>query len=448
MANMNVDVISEILEHLWLLHGTGWDSEFRPEASRRFFSNYSQISKLWTLAAQRYVYRHAYLRWANDWSSFQEGMKNPERGSFLRKSVRILNLHVSHSRMGIPVQKLDSILSLCPNLVELRLSTGPEINTLFLKQAQKSRLRASIEAIKPTLRALQLHIDGRCKKSQVLKQIGELIPFSTLDFLVISSNESRLPLPILPPQEWDVRHSCWTPIQWPLETNADTISLKDVLNQPKDEPNDLPPIYPHTIRFNSSEVRSWDSPHLFLNLLGSRLERVMFQTDFSDGRWNTDLETITSSCPKLEQMAVIDCIANTKRTHLHPRLYVLEPEDWHVDQEEDASTSEDETTSTPSPSTRIMGHGDFVKTASHMVCFVENVSKTWIEKKNPFEFRNELVFDPRWLQEAVTGQSEIRSDDELRGMYPWIWSDALIDRQAQYMVALRRPSTLEEDLAL
>ena len=425
MVILNGDVVSEILEHLWVLHSTSWDSEFRPEAWRRFYSNYSLISKLWTLSAQRYIYRNAYLRYGTDWSSFQEGIKNPERGSFLRESVRIMDVCISHSSMGLSVQKLDKILSCCPNLVELRLSTGPEINTLFLKAPQQARLRSSLSAIRPTLRALQLRIDGRCKKGQVLKQIGELIPFSTLDFLSISSNDTQIVLPELDPAEWDTRQAGWSSIQWPLETNAHTTPLRNVLARNQDEEDVLPPVYPHTLRFNSTELYPWYRTHPFLQLLGSRLKHVMFQTMFDQAKWNKDCEVVKSSCPELEQMIITDCFWSQGRTNPAPRLYVLEPEDWpQVDSEADAEVA-------------------IVETASHVVCFVENFTKKWMKLKNPLTFRKAPVFDSRWLQEALTGQAETRSADDMKHVYSMSWSDTLIERNAQYMVALRRPSTLD-----
>lgn len=447
MVDWNQDVISEILEQLWLLHTTSWESEFRPEATRRFFSNYSLVSKLWTLPGQRYVYRNAHLRWGNDWLSFQAGVNNPERGLFLQQSVRILELHISHSKMGIPVQRLDKIIGYCPNLVELRLVTGREINSLFLKKPQQSRLRSNFNAIRPTIRALQLRCDGRNRKTQVLKQIGELIPFNTLDFLSISSDDGGLYIPTLDPTEWDVRNAGWNSIQWPIETNAHTIPLRCALDRAEDEEVVLPPppVYPHTLRFNATELHPWYSPHPFLELLGPRLKHVMFQTMFDQARWNKDCEVAVESCPELEQMVIVDCHWSQGRTQPAPRLYVLEPQDWHIPLKEDETVSDEENKDTATaPGTRVMTYGDVLQTASHMVCFVEKASKKWLKEKNPVEFRKPLMFDPRWLQEALTGQTELRSSNDMKHTYAMCWSDTLIDRSSQYMVALRRPSTLVE----
>jgi hypothetical protein len=452
--NLNEDVIMEILEQLWDIHSIGWDSEFRPEASRRFYSNYSLVSKIWTLPSQRYVYRNAYLRWGSDWASFEAGLKNTTRGHVLRESIRVLYLYISHSGMGISVQKLDKILSHCPNLVELRLSTGPEINSLFLKPSQESRLRSYFLSVRPTLRALQVRLDGRCKKSKIIKQMEELVPFSTLDFLSLTSNDGDVWMPPLDPTEWDVRSSGWTSIQWPLETNAHTIPLRGVLPTPPQEGEKgeglpkLAPIYPHTLRFNSTEVYPWYAAHPFLELLGSRLKHVMCQTMFDQAQWNKDCEMILAACPNLEQLIIFDCHKYRLPKHIAaPRLYVLEPQDWHITVEEEgpAEPSGEEAASrekTPASRTRILAYGDAVSTASHMVSFVERVSNTWLKEKNTLEFRKEPIFDPRWLQEAFTGQPEPRSAGDMKHTYASSWSDTLIERHTQYKIALRRPSTL------
>jgi len=276
-----------------------------------------------------------------------------------------------------------------------------------------------------------------------------LVPFSTLDLLSIASDDCEVKFPRLNPTLWDVRTMGHTSVEWPLETNAHTISLRSVLApSTEDEPTPCP-IYPHTLRFNATEVCPWGIPHSYLELLGSRLKRVMCQTIFDQGKWSNDCEVVVGNCPELEQLILFDCHLNAPQKRTATRLYVLEPQDWHTTTEEqiEAPSPTDEKSpnsaeKTLESGTRVLALGDKVSTASHIVGFVERISKTWLKERNTIMFRKEPVFEPRWLQEALTGRTEPRSASDLRYSYGGRWADTIIERHGQYMIALRRPSTL------
>ncbi|KAG8754180.1 hypothetical protein FRC14_005311, partial [Serendipita sp. 396] len=149
------DVVLDILQYLWVLHSTAWDSEFRQESHRRFFANSSLISSVWTAPAQRFVFRSAHLAWGQHLPSFELALKTGPRSGFLRQCIRVLDITISHSKLNVPLKKLDRLLRLAPSLIELRLRIGPELNTLFMKEKQEKRLRDAFQSLKPTLRALQ-----------------------------------------------------------------------------------------------------------------------------------------------------------------------------------------------------------------------------------------------------------------------------------------------------
>jgi hypothetical protein len=169
---------------------------------------------------------------------------------------------------------------------------------------------------------------------------------------------------------------------------------------------------------------------------------------FDQAQWNKDCEMVIAACPDLEQLVIFDCHKYRLQKKAAPRLYVLEPQDWHitVEEEQPAESSKEEASGAsekaPVSRTRVLAYGDAVSTASHMVSFMEKVSNTWLKERNTLAFRKEPVFDPRWLQEALAGQTEPRSADDMKHTYATSWSDTLLERHTQYMIALRRSSTL------
>lgn len=457
VALFNEDLVVEILKHLWASHNSSWDVEFRPEAFRRFFARYSLISRVWTLPSQQYVYRNTSILWDHQYHSFERGVKNSVRGQALRETIRVLEISISNKRLGNPLNRLDKILRYCPRLVELRLRIGPEVNTLFIRSAQEKRLRESLLALRPSLRAFQLRIEAPWTKSQVMKQIPELIPYSTLDFLTIASHNNDVKLPELSPEEWDVRTVNYSKTLWPMETNAPTIPMTSVLYP--DPESTTPLIGPETLRAYSDHFVSGYWSYDFLHLLGPRLKRVVGQLDCpADPIWTDNCDRIATVCPNLEQMVILDIHPSRKRDEFPcAHMYVLESQDWYTtekapngdnaveEEEKKDGEEESEPKPPPPPVERVLAIGEQMPTLSHVVTFRRDFSKSWRDNHRYVKFRNGRVFDPRWIPEAVTGlESTINAEDHLN-RYRWTWSEELLDSHQVYMVALRQPSTVVEE---
>lgn len=491
MTTLNEDVIREILKYLWVLHTSSWDVEFRPDAFRRFFSRYALISRQWTLPAETYVYRSAHLQWDMQLQSFESGVKNPQRGQALRESIRTLDITISHSRLNIPLVRFDKILRYCPNLVELRLHIGAEVNTLFLKPSQESRLRQSIAAIQPTLRALQLTLDNRRTKSQVMKQLPDLIPFSNLDFLCLAWNGGDVRKPTLDPLEWDVRECASDRITVPIETNVQSLNLSSIIHADRDLSNP-PLVVPETLRSYYNYYHP-DHPNSLIKMVGRHLKQYLTQVRAYGWRWNSDLEGTLKVCPNIERLLLLetDVISTSKVYTPFARLNVLETQDWQTvdspeeekeEEEEEAEQNEGEgegeptegddvsaereattdtttinedtpssSTSSPSPLTqptpppptpRNLENGDNISTISHVVSFRHNKQE---EAHNRPKYRNEAVIDTRWVSEALTGKEETREEKDYGGSYTWSWAGDLIPSYDNLLVALRQPSTLIPD---
>ena len=218
------DICELILAQLWHLHAHTWakdNHEYRPDTHRAPFINYSLISKMWTGPAQLYIYRSICVQYDGHLESIRAGLTHPVRGPALRDSVRMLDVQLclNHSRLAVPVRDLHHIIRLCPRLIQLNLRIGPGVQSLWTRASEEKKLR---DATRPltTLRALQVSLGERCTKSQVLAQLFDLFPPSTLSFCTIASDED---LPLYPPFEdsWDtVRLDELCHVHWPLDLNT------------------------------------------------------------------------------------------------------------------------------------------------------------------------------------------------------------------------------------
>lgn len=448
MVALNEDVVSEIVEQLAVLHANSWTSEFRPEANRRFFISYALVSRVWVLPAERIIYRYSNLIWASQTASFESGVMNRVRGQALREAIRVLDISVTNSHLGNGLAKLDKLLHYCPHLVELRLHIGAEVNTLFLRPSQETKLRHSFRALHPTLRALQLKIDSPWTKTKIVRQIQELVPFSGLDFLSIVSNSYQLELPQLDPAHWDIRSSSNERTHWPLETNAATVPLRDILYPPETA---APFIAPETLRQYTPDLvgMTWDHP--FLELLGPRLKQVMSQLSFS-GSWTHDCNKLVSICPSIERIIALDFHPNRQHSELpNSHMYILERQDWHTtvpfpdeEEKEEAEQGEEDGEAKPKPGDVIICPvGDPVPSLSHVVAFHRNVSHKWLKDHQEHTFRKKpkVVYDSRWPNEAFTGIESGRTGKEVFNTYRWEWSQELITVYPTFFIALRQPST-------
>jgi len=276
-----------------------------------------------------------------------------------------------------------------------------------------------------------------------MKQIPELIPYSTLDFLSIVSQNIDIKLPELSRSEWDVRTVNHARTHWPMETNSQTIPITSILYP--DPESTTPLISPETIRFYSDS--NWDD---FLRLLGPRLKRVMGQNEFSDARWTSECKNIVTTCPNLQQLLVLHFAPSRKKEDLPTSfMYVLEPQDWHTsvspttDEEENEDESESEEKPMPPAEQKIVDVGDHLSTVSHVVTFRRDFTKG--DHRLLPTLRNGKIYDPRWPTEAFTGRESTLSEQGSFTTYRWSWPSDLLDSHDVYMVALRQPSTLVEE---
>ncbi|CAG7848064.1 SubName: Full=Uncharacterized protein {ECO:0000313/EMBL:CCA71834.1} [Serendipita indica DSM 11827] len=451
MPDWPTDILGLVLGHLWHLHTTSWDQEFRPEAFRRFFIAYALVARAWTIYAQRYVYRVVHLTWDSHMSSFILGVTHPIRGQALQDAIRVLDVTLSHSRLGIPVAKLDKLLKNTPNLVELRLRIGPEVNTLFLKVPQKQRLESAFKALRPTLRALQVSLDERRTKSQIMEHIQHLVDFATLDFVSIMwpGKHVELPANLLDKDKWDVRSSSWARVPWPLETTA--IDMPIGLLLAAREKQDASPeekgnlyVYPSALRVYSYR---YEERPVFVDLLGPFLRTVLFQSDFRSARWSKLSDSVARACPNLDRMIILDCHTGGSSIYWNGYpvsiMYVLEPQDWHKgpaittknDLDEILNEHEDEKGS------QLLEIGGMVETASHYVQFRRRWGQIPVR---PF-CRRLPVFDERLPSHAFSGIEDTRDTTKLAWDYSWIWAEPVVPVPGNLIVALRQPSTANDD---
>jgi len=447
MVLLNHDVVSDVLASLWILHTTEWTSEFKPEAFRRHFCQYALISKCWTLSAEVYVFRSACIEWDTRWQSLKSGLTGP-RGQALQDCIRVLDVTISHSHLGIPVERLDGIIQLCPKLVELRLRVGPEINTLYLKAQQTTRLRLAFKALSSTLRALQVSFDSRRRKSQVMKQIPELVPLNQLDFVTITWDGDLSHLPTFDPNEWDVR-TLDTPFHmehWPLETNATVTPLNLVQSVGHGFP--IPPlIVPTALRVYSTLYSTFHAGGVspFLTLLGPHLKGVVLQTAFRSVRWPKSCDEVVAACPNLERLLILDCYLSGNGCLVYDplpmaELYVLEPQDWSIDEPRHmvGSMEQGKTPGGGFTKTRRLDVGEPIQTASHLVYF----ARQWAAQHDRPVYRKPIVYHPKWPSEAFLGTEETRDMDALARTRLWdlCWAKDMM-RKEKTLIALRQPYT-------
>ncbi|KAG8806259.1 hypothetical protein FRC17_005100 [Serendipita sp. 399] len=479
------DVVIDILQYLWVLHSTSWDSEFRQESHRRFFADYSLISSVWTAPAQRYVFRSAHLTWSLQVSSFELALRLGEpsgrtrrarvykilkpnlkgpRSGFLRQCVRVLDVSIAHSKLSVSLSKFDRLLRLTPSLIELRLRIGPELNSLFVYEKQERRLRDAFQSIKPTLRALQVHINSHRKLNRCIKDLQSMITFSDLDFFSITSNQTELnPFPVrekdlardqFPELDWDIANVEWTSTHWPIETNAATLSLSRILSPlPPPDAIEKPTVLPQSLRLNDefcSVHGSTITP--FLRTLGPHIKEILFQPIF--GRWDWEASTVhvIAHCPQLERAALLHADSGYGPKVL---MHVLEAEDWAVPEKdaEDASPSADNTedmTNFIDDSEAAEGQvdtskvclkldGSMILRASHVVAFHEEFTKSCKSKQLEYAtHRREPVLDPRLVVEALTGTPDLRNVDSSANVSGFAWTHQ-VARHNYYFTAVRKP---------
>ncbi|PVG04584.1 hypothetical protein CPB86DRAFT_868522 [Serendipita vermifera] len=434
MVEINEDIVYEILQHLWALHYSGWDEEFRPEAFRRFFLNYALISRVWTLPSEKYIYRSTRLKWASQWHSFRSGLTNPRRGEALRNCVRILELSLSNRRLGIPVKYLHVILRSCPRLVELRLRIGAEVNTLYPTILQEKRLRSTFSATFNSLRALQVFVDQRSTKSRVIKEVQALIAGAELDFVTLATDDDRAVLPTIDPLKYEVEVNTYSRFTWPVETNSYSISMSNIHPSLSTEPSN-PVIKPETIRFHSDNTHNG----AFFDLFAPHIKQLLYRVWSHSSVWGNELHTLLTKCPQLERLIVYEQSYEHIGPNGDPILHIMEPQDWHKpvksttedesEQEDSNSTSEEILTG----ETTMVEIDDFIKSASHIVSFNNQPPKWWTEKDRYKErYRRDLVCDPRPIAEAFYGQEE----EDLYTDFPNVHGRS--DYQESFLVAMRR----------
>ncbi|CAG7849577.1 SubName: Full=Uncharacterized protein {ECO:0000313/EMBL:CCA69359.1} [Serendipita indica DSM 11827] len=459
-AFLDEDIIHYILHHLWNLHSTAWDSEFRPECFRRFFAQYSLINSHWTLPSQRYVYRSALLLWDDQARSFEAGLNGKTRGLQLRSFVRVMDVSISNSKLGVPLLKLDKLLGLTPYLVELRLRIGSEVNTLFVRKNQTQRLRDAFSRLKPTLRALQICIAGEHEKSHVLKEIPTLISIPSLDFISIaidSGFDIDMPTDLFPEDDWSIHMDQWTTISWPMETCAPTLSMKRVLFAPPAGTTDTPLVAPEVLRLNG-EYAYGDingSPP-FIDILKPHLKEILCQPVFMRNDWATFCANLVTLCPNLERLIILHVVSGLwlkkRKQGALARMRILEREDWEI---KDADWPQDEKGEVPPEwefLEELAAQADpkdvirekILSNGSHIVTFRDEPTKSWKEKNMQEKtHRRPDVLDVRWLAPALAGVEEDREPQEFYDQYEYSWLDPL-PRYNQYLIAIRKSQIIIE----
>jgi hypothetical protein len=436
MVELNEDVVYQILQYLWTLHYSGWDEEFRPEAFRRFFINYALISRVWTLASEKYIYRSARLKWVSQWHSFRSGLTNPRRGEALRNCVRVLEVSLSNRRLGISVKYLHAILRSCPQLVELRLRVGAEVNTFYPTILQEKRLRSTFSSTFSSLRALQVFVDQRSTKSRIIKEVQALVSGAELDFFTLATDNDRAALPTLDPAQYEVEVERYSRYTWPIETNTYAISLSSIRQSPSTEPSQ-PVIVPETIRFHPEHANN----DAFFGVLAPHIKQLLYKVWSHSYVWSEDLCKILGKCPNLDRLIVYEQSYDYMGSNDDPILHVMETQDWHKpvksttkedsESEEGPSSPQEETVT---GETKRVELNDSIDSASHIVSFADRVPNRWDESKDHYKerHRKKLVRDPRRIAEAFYGQEE----EDLYTDFPYAHGRS--DYQESFLVAVRR----------
>lgn len=331
---IHYDICELILAQLWDLHAHSWakdNHEYRPDTHRAPFISYSLISRMWTGPAQVYIYRSICIQYDGHFESVRAGLTHPVRGPALQDCVRMLDVQLclNHSRLAIPIKDLHHVIRLCPRLIQLNLRIGPGVQALWTRRSEEKKLRDATRAL-TNLRALQVSLAERCTKSQVLTQLFDLLPPSTLSFCTIASNEELPPHPPFEPSSsWDtvrLDESCY--VHWPLDLNIrdtpipqlqsnglqiDTLRIYQEGNT--EQTIRLLQLAQPTLRqLIAAEVDSWDfvlsgpvlrkairwSPYYWQAGLGAKFYNAEFKSD-GDAEEDEEGKVSDSETPKAER---------------------------------------------------------------------------------------------------------------------------------------------------
>ena len=174
--------------------------------------NFALVRKAWTLPAQRILYRNVVIKYRDNFQSFDAATKATNwKHAFLRESVHALHVWLANGRLRMNPSELPTILARCPRLKDFRLTLGPEIATLASSPRALERLRVAMPS--STIRAFQIGMDHSKGESNVIQQIFQLLPPSTLDFIAIGTPDAEINhLPELDPSSFDVLNHFISPV--------------------------------------------------------------------------------------------------------------------------------------------------------------------------------------------------------------------------------------------
>lgn len=388
MSKINEDIITEILDWLWLFHSTNWDSEFRPEAYAYPFTQYSLISQIWTIPAQRIIFRTISLSWKYHWDSIEIALKHRLKGKILSEGIRVLEVSLSHKSLQVQPSWLAVILGYCPTLVELRLRIGPQVNTLFSNSREEARLRNIFTTLQPTLRAIQIEVDEKWTKSKFIMQLFQLVSLNSLDFVAIFCLGEVPKLPQFDSQ-WGTYNSGRGKIKWPIGTNAPSLTLRQLNQHAESLPRNRL-VSPESISFFHDPFPSPHSLNDLLKVIGSDLKEFFVQTRFMSARWPVHSRSTILKCPSLERIIILDESKFRGPVANGVYIHVLESRDWHPFVH-------------ASDSSELIPWDDQIQTASHVVKFGSGSSKMAFDR--PL-YRRPMINENRSLPLCLTGQED------------------------------------------
>jgi hypothetical protein len=436
MVEFNEDVVREILQHLWTLHFTSWDQEFRPGAFRRFFIKYALISKVWTLPSEVYIYRSTRLKWIHQWHSFHAGLSNPQRGEALKSCVRVLEISLSKRQLGIPVTLLPTILRSLPHLVELQLRIGIGVDTLYPIKPLKDQLQSTFSATFGSLRALQVLVHVNSSKTRVIHEIKTLTNEVDLDFFTLATNVDNPALPVFDPLRYQSETERNSETIWPIETNSYSLRFSDLYPAYSSDSR-KPIVVPETMRVHRED----DAFHELFNMLAPHIKQLLYEVWSHKTEWDESLYRIVSNCHRLERLIICQACPNDQSTQGHPSLLILETQDWHKPElsrgDMDLSDGNPDVfdISTPAQKPKLIEEGDTIESALHVVCFPDEVPCVWKERTGYYQKRHRrpLIRDPRPIREAFYG----KEDEDLYTDYPGVHASS--DFHEFLCAAIRRP---------
>ncbi|CAG8648652.1 17323_t:CDS:1 [Acaulospora colombiana] len=291
-----------------------------------------------------------------------------------------MDISLSHKKLGIPVESLDKVLRCCPNLVELRLRLGPEVNTLFKKPTTERRLRDAFKSLSTSLRAIQVVYISHPSRTKVLEELQALVCFANLDFLVLATKDGTIRAPPLDSAEWDTCDISGTYATWPIETNSAHLSSSL--------------IKPETLRLNTDAV----SFHPLLNIFGQDIKQIFYRRYST--RWDESLLDIIAKCQNIERILVLYTdryVSGDSGTWVHTlRFCAVERQDWSISpviREGESSGSSSNVNAIDSIELHSM---------SHIVGFHHAFPPSW-KYKGHIQPRKRTIFDPRTAREAFFG---------------------------------------------